>query len=148
MLIVIILLHTGMSDLLTVIVFAGLILAAVTNTGRVAGLLNTRPLTWLGDISYSLYLIHGFVQYVMTKLLVWVGVDDTAKLAVTSAMALTLGMLCVSLLIATITYGAVEKSGRRYLRDLFRIHKPSRAVVSRDRDFGADDPGFRSARPG
>jgi peptidoglycan/LPS O-acetylase OafA/YrhL len=39
-----------------VILLLALLLAAVSNSGRMAGLLNARPLRWLGDISYSVYI--------------------------------------------------------------------------------------------
>ncbi|MGA2998132.1 acyltransferase family protein [Bradyrhizobium sp.] len=66
---VLVLLHFGISDLMIVVGFPAVILAAVMNTGRAAPILNAAPLVWLGNISYSLYLAHGFVQFLMTKLL-------------------------------------------------------------------------------
>jgi peptidoglycan/LPS O-acetylase OafA/YrhL len=58
---------------------AALILA-VTTPCAVARLLSTRPMVWLGKISYSLYLWHGFVR--------WLDVSTLQKFAV--AVALTL----------------------------------------------------------
>jgi peptidoglycan/LPS O-acetylase OafA/YrhL len=46
----------GAPDSLTVILLPALLLAAVSNSGRVAGVLNAGPLRWLGDVSYSLYI--------------------------------------------------------------------------------------------
>ena len=43
-------------DSLTVMLLPALLLAAVCNAGRVAGLLNARPLRWLGEVSYSVYI--------------------------------------------------------------------------------------------
>ena len=43
----------GAPDSLTVILLLMLLLASVCNSGRVAGLLNARPLRWLGEVSYS-----------------------------------------------------------------------------------------------
>lgn len=43
-------------DGVVVALFPLLLLAAVSNTGRAARLLNVRPLRWMGDISYSVYL--------------------------------------------------------------------------------------------
>jgi peptidoglycan/LPS O-acetylase OafA/YrhL len=46
----------GVSDGPIVVLLLALLLAAVSNSGRMAGLLNARPLRWLGDISYSVYI--------------------------------------------------------------------------------------------
>jgi peptidoglycan/LPS O-acetylase OafA/YrhL len=46
----------GVSDGLIVPLLLALLLAAVGNTGHMAGLLNARPLRWLGDVSYSVYI--------------------------------------------------------------------------------------------
>src|SRR6185437_981882 len=62
------LLHHGSNDFLVILLFPVLILAAVANQGRAAALLNTPSLVWLGEISYSLYLVHGLVQFVATQL--------------------------------------------------------------------------------
>ena len=52
-------LHVGAPDILVVLLFAVLILAAVNNAGVVAAVAGAGTLIWLGNISYSLYLIHG-----------------------------------------------------------------------------------------
>jgi peptidoglycan/LPS O-acetylase OafA/YrhL len=46
----------GAPDRLTVILLLMLLLASVCNSGRVAGLLNARPLRWPGEVSYSVYI--------------------------------------------------------------------------------------------
>ncbi len=66
----------NISDLLAVLVFAMLLLACVENQGLTAGLLNSKPLIWLGEISYSLYLIHGFIQFLARRLLAANGIAD------------------------------------------------------------------------
>jgi peptidoglycan/LPS O-acetylase OafA/YrhL len=43
----------GAPDGLTIILLPALLLASVCNSGRMAGILNARPLCWLGKISYS-----------------------------------------------------------------------------------------------
>jgi peptidoglycan/LPS O-acetylase OafA/YrhL len=60
-------LHFGAPDLLIVSLFAALVLLAVSNGGAFAKLANTGPLIWLGEISYSLYLIHGLIQFIASK---------------------------------------------------------------------------------
>ena len=50
-------LHFGVTDLVFIPVFLLLILSAAYNTGRVKRFLSNRFLQWLGDISYSIYLM-------------------------------------------------------------------------------------------
>jgi peptidoglycan/LPS O-acetylase OafA/YrhL len=46
------------TDLAIILLLPGLLLAAATNEGRAKSLLISRPLQFLGDISYSLYMVH------------------------------------------------------------------------------------------
>jgi len=46
----------GAPDSLAVILLPALLLAAVCNSGRTAGVLNAAPLRWLGEVSYSVYI--------------------------------------------------------------------------------------------
>ena len=43
-------------DGVIVVLLVPLLLASVGNSGRTTGMLNARPLRWLGDISYSVYI--------------------------------------------------------------------------------------------
>ena len=114
------LLHFGAADLIIVAAFPLVILAAVMNGGRVAPILNSAPLVWLGDISYSLYLAHGFVQFVATKLLTSASVQNPHDLSSTSAAGLLVAMVGATLLMAAFTYREVEIVGRSRLRQLLR----------------------------
>jgi peptidoglycan/LPS O-acetylase OafA/YrhL len=50
--------HLQWPDALTVWVFPLLILGAAFNEGRMGGVLQTRPFQWLGNWSYSIYMVH------------------------------------------------------------------------------------------
>jgi peptidoglycan/LPS O-acetylase OafA/YrhL len=50
-------LHFGVTDLVFIPVFLLLVLSAAYNTGRVKRFLDNRVMQWLGDISYSVYLM-------------------------------------------------------------------------------------------
>jgi peptidoglycan/LPS O-acetylase OafA/YrhL len=123
-----VLLLTGISDFLTVIVFAVLLVAAVSNEGRVTGILNARPLLWLGALSYSLYLAHGFVQFGATRLLAAAGVSDRGSLTHLYSLLLIAAMVLTSFGIASLTYVTVERIARRRLRRLFGLAKPKVAA--------------------
>jgi peptidoglycan/LPS O-acetylase OafA/YrhL len=120
-----ILLQTGLSDFLTVVVFALLLLAAVGNDGRMTRLLNIGPLVWLGEISYSLYLAHGFVQFGATRLLAAAGITDRGSIPHGYSLLLIAAMILTSFGIAILTYFTVERVARRRLRRLFGLAKPT-----------------------
>jgi peptidoglycan/LPS O-acetylase OafA/YrhL len=46
----------GAPDSLTVVLLLALLMASVCNSGRAAGILNSRLLRWLGEASYSVYI--------------------------------------------------------------------------------------------
>jgi peptidoglycan/LPS O-acetylase OafA/YrhL len=123
-----VLLQTGISDFLTVIVFAVLLLAAVGNEGRVTLILNSKPLLWLGALSYSLYLAHGFVQFGATRLVAAAGVSDRANIPHVYSLLLITAMVLTSFGIAVLTYLTVERIARRRLRRLFGLAKPKVAA--------------------
>ncbi len=116
--------QTGVSDFLTVLAFALLIPVSVANEGLITRLLNVGPLIWLGEISYSLYLVHGFVQFAAGRLLAAKGIDPGAMSQSASAL-LTGAMLLCSFPIAALTYATVERAGWRRLRHVFGVGGPA-----------------------
>ena len=98
--------------------FPVLVLAAVCNTGNVARAINVAPLVWLGEISYSLYLIHGFVQYAADQALGQFGVHDNADLSIGVSFALLVVMLAVCFAGAHLSYRGIEIGWRKHLRAL------------------------------
>jgi hypothetical protein len=61
------------------------------------------------------------LEFVTTKMLAVTGFGSKTELSGLSSLALAAGMVSASLLLATITYYAVEKAGRRYLRSLLGV---------------------------
>ena len=119
-------LHFGAPDLLIVVLFAALIPIAVINAGNFAKIANVAPLIWLGEVSYSVYLIHGLVGFVAAKLLGAFGFQSEADLSRTGSFILMLLMICVCLLAATASYSSVEVTWRRHIRALFEGREDSR----------------------
>jgi len=126
--VLLILLQIGTSDFLAVFVFALFILAAVGNDGRITGLLNGAPLLWLGEVSYSLYLAHGLVQFGATQLLGAAGFDDRRAIPHLPSLLLIGAMVLIAFGIAALTYLTVERIARRRLRRLFGLAKPKMAA--------------------
>jgi peptidoglycan/LPS O-acetylase OafA/YrhL len=86
----------GVSDGLTVLLLLALLLAAVSNSGRLAGLLNARPLRWLGDVSYSVYIFQSVPLMVMvghSKTLVALGLGGVRFEVIGVLLALGSGVL-------------------------------------------------------
>jgi peptidoglycan/LPS O-acetylase OafA/YrhL len=125
-------LHLNAADLLMIFLFAALILAAVLNNGAFARWANAAPLLWLGDISYSLYLLHGLVQYAAGLLLARVGVHDATYLSIPRSLVWMLAMVGLCLLAAHFSYSGFEVASRRYLRKLLDI-RDKRRVAARVR---------------
>jgi peptidoglycan/LPS O-acetylase OafA/YrhL len=121
-------LHFGAPDLLIVALFAALVLLAVANTGAFAKFANIAPLIWLGEISYSLYLIQGFVQYAAGKGMLAFGVHHRAALSAGESLALMLPMLALCILIAGATYVSIEIVWRGRLRDLLGERRKTRSA--------------------
>ncbi len=121
--------HWGAPDILIVPTFAALILAAVANDGRAHALVNARGLVWLGEISYSLYLLHGFVQFVTTDVLLrGFGVGDPASLSQPVSAAVLFLMLASTFVLAAFNHRHIELAGRRLLRAALLPARTSRSA--------------------
>jgi peptidoglycan/LPS O-acetylase OafA/YrhL len=117
------LLHSAAPDFSIIPVFALLILTAVGNQGRLRPMLNSAPFLWLGNVSYSLYLIHGFVLFVAIEAMRAHAAVDFAKLPLNLSLALMTAMLAVSLALATFSYRFVEVAGRHWLRERLGVQQ-------------------------
>jgi peptidoglycan/LPS O-acetylase OafA/YrhL len=103
---------TSARDLAIVGVFALTILASSVPGNLVARLLSVPPLVYLGEISYSLYMVHVPIRMTLGKL-----VEPRLAVASTAgAWILGLGFCLVTLATAAATYHAVELPARRWLR--------------------------------
>jgi peptidoglycan/LPS O-acetylase OafA/YrhL len=103
----------------------GSVVAALVTAGAIAAvyvavsfrvpLLESRPLLWLGTLSYSIYLVHAYPGYITIKLLLDAGWDR--NLAVLVALAQTF-------VLALALHHGVEKPVTRWLRH--RRSRPAR----------------------
>jgi len=118
------LLHIAAPDLGIIALFPLLILAAVRNTGHCARLLNSRPLLWLGDISYSLYLLHWFVLFLVTEVVRRLAGIDFVTLPLGTSLSLMVAMIGLSLALAALSFRFIEVTGRRWLRRRLDVRRP------------------------
>jgi peptidoglycan/LPS O-acetylase OafA/YrhL len=89
-----------------------LILALADNDGTAARLLQLRWLMWLGEVSYSTYLIHYFVKDWVKFVLVRDDVQSVLPI---------LAYLLVTLLASAVLFRFVEVPGRRRVRAWFGV---------------------------
>jgi peptidoglycan/LPS O-acetylase OafA/YrhL len=122
------LLHIAAPDLGIVALFPLLILTAVRNTGQFASLLNSAPLVGLGDISYSLYLLHWFVLFSTTAVVRLLPGIDLASLPLHTSLSLMAVLIGVSLALAALSFRFIEVNGRRWLRERLDVRRPAAIV--------------------
>lgn len=114
-------LHFGLHTMFVLAGFALLILCAALNSSVPAQVLNSKPLRFLGDISYSIYLLQMFWLFVWNA---WIDLSWKAanpqRMPNLGELLLWLGVV-LALLIASaaMTYRFVEVAGRKKLRRLF-----------------------------
>jgi peptidoglycan/LPS O-acetylase OafA/YrhL len=80
---------------------------------------------WLGDISYSLYLLHWFVLFVTTEIARRLPGLDFAKLPLAPSLTLIAVLIAVSLTLATLSFRCIEITGRRWLRQRLDVRRPA-----------------------
>jgi peptidoglycan/LPS O-acetylase OafA/YrhL len=102
----------GLGDGVAAMLFPPLILAAVSNRGAGGRMLNARPLRWLGDISYSLYLTQVFVFAAIWR----VAPTPVAKLLGPWEAALAGTLLALA--VGALFHRTVEEPARILLRAL------------------------------
>jgi peptidoglycan/LPS O-acetylase OafA/YrhL len=103
------------SDLAVALLFPWFILSLSGEQTAVSRLLGSGPVEYLGQISFSLYLVHPLLSPVLNRL--DAGLRQTGRVhthALAVAVVLPLLLLC-----AAAAYTAIEKPGRRILRHVF-----------------------------
>ena len=109
-------LHAEGPDIIAVIAMAVLIYALSANTGRTAAIIGARPMYFLGEISYSIYMVHALVMRL------WIGCfqllfhGHLADALVLPALAANYAAV---ILLSTLTYRFIEKPGRGALTAFF-----------------------------
>jgi peptidoglycan/LPS O-acetylase OafA/YrhL len=89
-----------------------LIVSLSRSQGVIAGFLGSRPMVWLGEVSFSMYIVHVFVLECLG--IVW-GASAPPQSAVETLGAMA-GMVTMSVIAAAVCYYAIEKPVHGLLR--------------------------------
>ncbi len=112
-------LHFGINDALVVLLFAALVLTTAANSGRLHRLCSHRILQWLGNISYSIYLMQIFLQEPFSHGIRLPGVTGTARGKFNIDFPHGLGYCAIYLLLlvslSTLTYYGIEQPCRKFI---------------------------------
>lgn len=106
-------------DLVVVAVFALLTLSLAHNKGLVKAILDTRPLQYIGQISYSIYLVHGVVFSAFWFLMPWARAHIGSPTAA-GRWAYAAAFLAIVVAVSHLTYLAIERPARLWLLKLRR----------------------------
>ena len=111
------------ADYLALPAFALIVLLAAQNCNFIARCLSVAPIVFLGDISYSIYLVH----WIILQLSNWL---FGKSLTVLERPVWACGFLAVVLLVATFTFRFVEQPARKWGRSLSLARAQARLDVT------------------
>ena len=105
-------------DFVPIIAFSAVILVSVYTEGIGKWFLNLKPLLYLGDISYSLYLMHlpimfFLFNYLKVKKFSWIKLENPGW---GTAWLYTSAYLAIVILVSTLTYHLIEVPMRKKLQ--------------------------------
>jgi peptidoglycan/LPS O-acetylase OafA/YrhL len=117
-------LHFGVTDLVFIPVFLLLVLSAAYNTGRVKKFLSNRFLQWLGNISYSVYLMQFPLMLLVIGSLPHFGISwngaYSLHLPYWQAAISCILFLAVLIGISALSYHYIERPFRNLINGKFR----------------------------
>ncbi|MBB3695946.1 acyltransferase family protein [Flammeovirga yaeyamensis] len=109
--------HFMWNDLIFVPLFALLLLATAYNNNKVSALLESPSLKFLGDISYSLYLMHGLVFFFFWfQFPIWKAQFGWETLPQWMHLLYMITFIGITILISNWSYKYIEVKGRKWLR--------------------------------
>jgi peptidoglycan/LPS O-acetylase OafA/YrhL len=127
-------LYFDCGDVVMATLFPLIILCAVTAGGLSSRILNARPVVWLGEISFSVYLVHGLVQHATTHALNAFELDQTEMSVGNSWLALAL-MLFAVFAVSILSYRWFEKPMRSWLNQRSKATESAQHVATADPTF-------------
>jgi peptidoglycan/LPS O-acetylase OafA/YrhL len=126
LLVIIALLTIPKTDFAVVMLFPILIVSLASDLNVAGRVLASKPLEFVGTISYSIYLDHVFIHG--AKIQLWITAAVTKAHLGHPEYYVTAFFFAITFPISYIAYRLIEKPGRRWLRRLF---EPSRQETTR-----------------
>ncbi|QNK63478.1 acyltransferase [Pedobacter sp. PAMC26386] len=115
--------HFSLNDGITVFLFALLVLSFTANNGLFYKLCKRKSLQFLGDISYSVYLMQIFLQEPFSHNIYLPGITGIGRgkqnIDFSSGVMYCIGYLILLILISYITYQWVERPSRRFINRIW-----------------------------
>jgi peptidoglycan/LPS O-acetylase OafA/YrhL len=137
-------LHFGVTDLVFIPVFLLLVLSAAYNTGSVKRFLSNRFLQWLGNISYSVYLMQFPLMLLVIVSLPRLGITwngaYSLHLPYWQAAISCILFLAILIGISALSYQYIERPFRKLINNKFRGIR----LISFSRPMKVSDPGRES----
>lgn len=110
-------LHFAVPDAYSVMFFPFILLSAAYGSTGVDRLFGTKPLQRLGDWSFSIYLVHEPLMYLIEKIMAYLNpAVPPPKPDMLTGWLICIGFIGLTLVIAWLTYRWVEVPARRWLR--------------------------------
>ena len=111
--------HFAVPDILCIPLFAGIVICTACNDGIIHKILDGRVLKYLGDISYSIYMLHVVVIFTILEILkafeLSLSVASAANFPFWPGLLACLGFLVVMIALSAVTYELVEKPCRDFI---------------------------------
>ncbi|KEQ31261.1 hypothetical protein N180_03165 [Pedobacter antarcticus 4BY] len=120
---IIISMHFSLNDGITVSLFAVLVLSFTANSGRIAKICSGKILQFLGNISYSIYLMQIFLQEPFSHGIYLPGTIGIGRgkqnIDFSSGMLYCIIYLILLVLISYVTYQWVERPSRKFINRIW-----------------------------
>ena len=111
--------HFAVPDIVNIPLFAGIVICAACNDGIIHKILDGRVLKYLGDISYSIYMLHVVVIFTILEILkaldVTLSTASAANFPFWPGLLACLAFLGVVIALSALTYEWVEKPCRDFI---------------------------------
>ena len=112
--------HFGLNDSIYILLFMLLVLCFSANESYVAKICKLKPLQYLGDISYSIYMVHFLLlftigDFMINKMVLLSLVPENHRVPFFTGIMISILFLLIVIFVSSITYFLIEKPCRKWL---------------------------------